>query len=100
MPKVISLKFRFEPPFNEITKDTNKIIKFDEELTVKELLEFFKEHFGDKFYELLWDKKNKTEFSSFLSIIINGRSYRDEHFLDTILKDGDDIALLYLYFGG
>ena len=97
---MISLNFRFEPPFNEITKDTNKIIKFENELTVKELLEFFKDHFGDKFYELLWDKKNKEQFSSFLSIIINGRSYRDENFLKTILKDGDDIAFLYLYFGG
>ncbi len=97
---VISLKFRFEPPFNEITKGTNQVIKFDQNLTVKELLAFFKEHFGEKFYELLWDKKNKNEFSSFLSIIINGRSYRDKNFLKTILKDGDDIAFLYLYFGG
>lgn len=97
---MISLKFRFEPPFNEITKDTNQIIKFDQELTVKELLEFFKEHFGEKFYELLWDKKKKNVFSSFLSIIINGRSFRDEHFLKKILKDGDDLAFLYLYFGG
>jgi molybdopterin converting factor small subunit len=97
---VISLKFRFEPPFNEITKDTNQVISFEEELTVEELLEFFKEHFGEKFYELLWDKNNKDEFSSFLSIIINGRSFRDENFLKTILRDGDDIALLYLYFGG
>ena len=97
---MISLKFRFEPPFNEITKGTNQIIKFDQELTVKELLTFFKEHFGEKFYELLWDKKKKNVFSSFLSIIINGRSFRDEHFLEKILKDGDDIALLYLYFGG
>jgi len=97
---VISLKFRFEPPFNEITKGTNQIIKFDQELTVKELLEFFKEHFGEKFYELLWDKKKKNVFSSFLSIIINGRSFRDEHFLEKTLKDGDDLAFLYLYFGG
>ncbi len=97
---MISLKFRFEPPFNEITKDTNQIIKFEQELTVKELLEILKERFGKKFYELLWDKKKKNEFSSFLSIIINGRSYRDENFLKIILKDGDDIAFLYLYFGG
>ena len=97
---MISLKFRFEPPFNEITKGTNQIIKFDQELTVKELLEFFKEHFGEKFYKLLWDKKKKNVFSSFLSIIINGRSFRDEHFLKKILKDGDDLAFLYLYFGG
>ena len=97
---MISLKFRFEPPFNEITKGTNQIINFDQELTVKELLAFFKEHFGEKFYELLWDKKKKNVFSSFLSIIINGRSFRDEHFLEKMLKDGDDIAFLYLYFGG
>ncbi len=97
---MISLKFRFEPPFNEITKGTNQIIKFDQELTVRELLDFFKEHFGKKFYELLWDKKKKNEFSSFLSIIINGRSFRDKHFLEKTLKDGDDLAFLYLYFGG
>jgi molybdopterin converting factor small subunit len=97
---LISLKFRFEPPFNEITKGTNQIINFENELTIKELLEFFKEHFGEKFYELLWDKKKRDEFSSFLSIIINGRSYRDENFLKTVLKDGDDISFLYLYFGG
>ncbi len=97
---MISLKFRFEPPFNEITKNTNQIIQFDQELTVKELLELLKERFGEKFYELLWDKKKKREFSSFLSIIINGRSFRDEHFLEKTLKDGDDIAFLYLYFGG
>jgi len=97
---LISLKFRFESPFNEITKGTNQIINFENELTIKELLEFFKEHFGEKFYELLWDKKKRDEFSSFLSIIINGRSYRDENFLKTVLKDGDDISFLYLYFGG
>jgi len=97
---VISLKFRFEPPFNEITKGTNQIIKFDQELTVRELLAFFKEHFGENFYDLLWDKNKKNEFSSFLSIIINGRSFRDKHFLEKTLKDGDDLAFLYLYFGG
>ncbi len=96
----MKLYFRFEPPFNEITKGTNQIINFENELTIKELLEFFKEHFGEKFYELLWDKKKRGEFSSFLSIIINGRSYRDENFLKTVLKDGDDISFLYLYFGG
>ncbi|MBY8986578.1 MAG: MoaD/ThiS family protein [Candidatus Lokiarchaeota archaeon] len=97
---MISLKFRFEPPFNEITKDTNQILKFEKELTVQELLELLKERFGEKFYELLWDKNKKGEFSSFLSIIINGRSFRDKHFLEKALKDGDDIAFLYLYFGG
>jgi molybdopterin converting factor small subunit len=97
---MISLKLRFEPPFNEITKKTNDIVKLEKSLTLKELLDFFYNKYGEKFKELLWDKKNPEKFSSFLSIIINGRSYRDKNFLKTILNDGDDIAFLYLYFGG
>ena len=97
---MISLSLRFEPPFNELTKKTNEIIKLEKELTLKDLLEYFYKKYGQKFKELLWDKKNPEEFSSFLSIIINGRSYRHDKFLDTLLRDGDDIAFLYLYFGG
>ena len=97
---MISLKLRWEPPFNELTNTTNEIIKLEEELTLEELLAFFYEKYGTKFKELIWDKKNEEEFSSFLSIIINGRSYRGEYFLKTLIKDGDDIAFLYLYFGG
>ncbi len=97
---MISLSLRFEPPFNEITKKTNEIVKLEKELTLKELLEYFYKKYGEKFKELLWDKKNPNEFSSFLSIIINGKSYRHDKFLETLLKDGDDIAFLYLYFGG
>ena len=98
--RLISLKLRWEPPFNEITNTTNEIIKLEKELTLEELIIFFYEKYGTKFKELLCDKKNEKEFSSFLSIIINGRSYRDENFLKTLIKDGDDIAFLYLYFGG
>ena len=97
---MISLNVHFEPPFNEVTKKTNEIVKLEKELTLKELLEHFSKKYGEKFKELLWDKKNPEDFSSFLSIIINGKSYRHEKFLETLLKDGDDIAFLYLYFGG
>ncbi|MFX0033265.1 MAG: MoaD/ThiS family protein [Candidatus Hodarchaeota archaeon] len=97
---MISLKLRYEPPFNEVTKKTTEIVKLEKEITLQALLEYFYEKYGEKFKELLWDKKNPVQFSSFLSIIVNGISYRDDKFLETILKDGDDIAFLYLYFGG
>jgi molybdopterin converting factor small subunit len=97
---MISLKLRFEPPFNEVTKKTDDIVHLEKNITLKELLEYFYLRYGEKFKNLLWDKKKPEEFSSFLSIIINGKSYRDENFLKTILNDGDDIAFLYLYFGG
>lgn len=97
---MIALKLRYEPPFNEVTKKTNEIVKLEKEITLQNLLEYFYEKYGEKFKELLWDKKNPGQFSSFLSIIINGMSYRHDKFLETLLKDGDDIAFLYLYFGG
>lgn len=97
---MITLSLSFEPPFNELTKTLHKEFKFENIITVGELLENLREVYGEEFYNLIWDKKNEGEFSSFLSIIINGRSYRSDNFLDIILKNEDDVTFLYLYFGG
>ncbi len=97
---MISISLSFEPPFNELTKTLHKKYNFEKEITVRELLESLKNEYGEQFYALIWDKKKKGEFSSFLSIIINGRSFRGDNFLDMILKNEDDVTLLYLYFGG
>jgi molybdopterin converting factor small subunit len=94
------LSLSFEPPFNEITKKLSEKVKFETPLTLDDLLIYLKNIYGDAFYDLLWKNGEKGNFSSFLSIIINGISYRHENFLNTKLKDGDDITFLYLYFGG
>ena len=97
---MISISLSFEPPFNELTKTLHKKFNFEKEITVRELLEYLNNVYGEQFYALIWDKKKKSEFSSFLSIIINGRSFRGDNFLDLKLKNDDDVTLLYLYFGG
>ncbi|MFX1259967.1 MAG: MoaD/ThiS family protein [Promethearchaeota archaeon] len=97
---MVKLKLHFAPPFNELTKTSNKEIEFEKELTLIELFDQLKGRYGKKFEELLWDKNKTSELSSFLSIIINGRSYQHKNFLQTVLKDGDDISFLYIYFGG
>lgn len=97
---MILLSVSFEPPFNELTKTLQREFKFEKEITVRELLDYLKKDYGEPFHELVWDKKKEGEFSSFLSIIINGRSYRSDDFLDMKLKNKDDITFLYLYFGG
>ena len=95
----MKLKLEFSPPFNEVTKNLFETYEFEEELTLKELIEFFEQKF-EGFSELVWDKVNKGVFSKFLSIIINGRSYQHDKFLETRLKDGDQIVFIYIYFGG
>ncbi len=90
----------YEPPFSILTKTSNEILKFDNELKLIELIDFFSNKYGEKFRELIWDKKKKDELHSMLSIIINGKSYRYDGFLDTLLSDGDDISFIYVFFGG
>jgi molybdopterin converting factor small subunit len=97
---MISLSIRFEPPFNELTKKLHEKLEFDRDLTLNQLLDYFYEKYGEEFRDLIWDKHKKGELSSFLSIIINGRTYRSDSFLETLLRDGDDLAFLYIYFGG
>jgi len=97
---MISLKLHYEPPFNILTNKIDEILTFDKEIKLKELFDHLYKRYGEEFKELLWDKNKKDKFSSFLSIIINGNSYRGENFIETLLKDGDDVSFLYLYFGG
>ena len=96
----MKLSLEFSPPFNEITKNLNEIFEFDKELTLNKLIEFFGQKFGDKFIDLVWEKREKGKFNKLLSIIINGRSYQHDKFLETKLKDGDQIVFIYIYFGG
>lgn len=83
-----------------LTKTFNEILKFDKELNLIQLIEYLQEKYGEEFHELVWDKKKEGKLHKMLSIIINGRSYRYEGFLDTALKDGDDLSFIYIFFGG
>ncbi len=96
----MKLKLEFSPPFNEVTKNLFETLEFDKELTLDELIEFCGQKFGDKFIDLVWEKGEKGKFNKLLSIIINGRSYQHDNFLETMLKDGDQIVFIYVYFGG
>ncbi|MFX1419874.1 MAG: MoaD/ThiS family protein [Promethearchaeota archaeon] len=96
----MKLHLEFSPPFNEVTKNLFDTIEFDKELTLSELIEFFGKNFGDKFTDLIWEKGEKGKFNKLLSIIINGISYQHDKFLETKLKDGDQIVFIYVYFGG
>jgi len=96
----MKLNLEFSPPFNEVTKEIYTTFEFDKELKLKELLEFFKKKYGKEFIDLVWEKGNEGEFNKLLSLIINGHSYRHDEFLETVLKDNDQIVFIYIYFGG
>ncbi len=96
----MKLHLEFSPPFNEVTKTLFETFQFEKQLSLADLISFFEQKYGENFSDLVWEKGNNGVFSKFLSIIINGRSYRHDNFLETILKDGDQIVFIYIYFGG
>ena len=83
-----------------LTKNFNEVLKFDKELTLIQLIKYLQEKYGEEFRELVWEKKKEGELHKMLSIIINGRSFRYEGFLNTIIKEGDDLSFIYIFFGG
>lgn len=97
---MIKLMVNYGPAFSEVVKKTKETLTFEREITLKELLQFYFDKYQDKFRYLIWKNEEKQEYHDQLSIIINGRTYRDENFLNTVLKDGDDLYFLFLYFGG
>lgn len=94
------LNLEFSPPFNEVTKSLFEILEFKNEITLEELIDFFNNKYGQEFISLVWEKGKIGKFNKLLSIVINGRSYRHDKFLETLLKDGDQIVFIYIYFGG
>ena len=91
----------YEPPFNQLVKKIDEELKIEKEsITLTELFDLFHNKYGDEFNELVWDKNKKNDLHEQLVIVINGKTFRDDNFLQTELKDGDDISFLYVYFGG
>jgi len=97
---MITLKLHYEPPFNILTKKIDEKIEIEENIKLMDLIDYLKGIYGNDFKDLVFDKKKNGEISSFVSIIINGRSYRHEKFFETLLKDDDDVSFIYIYFGG
>ncbi len=98
---MMSLKLHYEPPFNMLVDKIDEEIKLKEDsITLTDLFKEFYEKYGEEFKELIWDKVKQGELHDQLVIVINGRTFRDENFLQTELKDGDDISFLYVYYGG
>jgi len=97
---MVTLKLNFFPPFNELDKKAEKELKFDKEITLSELIDLLYKKYGDKFKSLVWENNKNKQFHRQLAIIINGRTYKHENYLQTVLKDQDDISFLYEFFGG
>ena len=74
------------------------VIEFPEEVTIKNLLETLSERFGEKFDAEVLDADRLPKKT--VKIFVNGRDIEFLDGLSTVLKDGDEVALIPPIAGG
>ncbi|TFF97252.1 MAG: hypothetical protein EU547_04830 [Promethearchaeota archaeon] len=97
---MIILELHYGPPFNEAAKKPKERLEVKEKIKVKELLLMLEEKYGEEFRENLWNKKDPNDLHERLSVIINGRTFRGDNFLDKELTEDGKVWFTHFFFGG
>lgn len=97
---MINLRIHYGPPFNEVTQKSKETLEIKEGIIMKDLLSLLEEKYGSEFTANIWNKKNPGELHERISIIINGRTFRGDNFLDRELEDDSKVWFTHYFFGG
>jgi MoaD family protein len=90
----IKIKVKLFTSLREISGKKMVEIDCPSKITIKELLMNISEKFGSRFTEYLFNEKE--EVRKYIQVLLNGRARG----LETILEEGDTIALLPPVGGG
>ncbi|MFX0100939.1 MAG: MoaD/ThiS family protein [Candidatus Hodarchaeota archaeon] len=92
-----SLKVEFLSSLAKITDTKEITIDIGEKSTIKDLLENLKERFGKEFEGRFY---TNGKLNSYIIILLNGNDVRNAKFINTELKEGDNILFLPAIAGG
>jgi molybdopterin converting factor small subunit len=67
--------------------------------TVRELIRVFSERTGKGFAESIYDKKRERIYESVL-IFVNDKNIKSSSGMETCLKEGDEVSILFALTGG
>lgn len=92
---------RFFTSLRELTGKREETLEFSgkKKVTVGMVLERLSKRFGKGFVEYVFDRRT-GEVKGFLQFLVNGRSASTLESLDTVLVDGDVLAIIPPVGGG
>jgi MoaD family protein len=93
----VSLKILGLPTLSKVTGKKELNANFEGK-TVNDLIDYLIKRYGRKAAEALLDEEGKLDIT--IQVLLNGREWITHDRLDTVLKDGDNIALMLMVAGG
>lgn len=93
----VNLKILGLPTLSKVTGKKELDINFEGK-TVNDLISYIVNHYGRKAGEALLDEENRLDIT--IQVLLNGREWITHDRFDTVLKDGDSIALMLMVAGG
>ena len=93
----VNLKILSLPTLSKVTGKKELDVNFEGK-TVNDLISYIVKRYGRKAEEALFDEDGKLDIT--IQVLLNGREWITHDRLDTVLKDGDSIALMLMVAGG
>ena len=93
----VNLKILSLPMLSKATGKKELVVDFEGK-TVNDLIDYIVKHYGRRAEEALLDEEGKLDIT--IQVLLNGREWIPHDRFDTVLKDGDSIALMLMIAGG
>ena len=94
----MKVTIKFFTSLREITRNKMVNLQLKNIISVEELLSLLFEKYGQEFQDYVYNQEGKVQ--DFLSFLVNGKNINNLQGFNTILKEGDIIAILPPVGGG
>lgn len=94
----IRVTVRFFTTLREITEKKEEQVEFSKTVTVDSLLRQLSKNYGKEFDDYVFDELG--DLRGHLQVLVNGQSITAMRGMQTLLKDGDQVAILPPVGGG
>ena len=94
----MNVKIKFFTSLREITGNKMVNLQLKNKISVEQLLSLLLEKYGQEFRDYVYNQEGKVQ--DFLSFLINGKNINNLQGFNTVLKEGDIIAILPPVGGG